>query len=151
MIEAEEPHQGFHEFGNVGVRLNLEYEQEAPPISWEGEIGKVNNITVLPCLRTNVCDAINPPHLPRAYLAQFLAHRLRMFMPRNAISEEQSEEIVDDISGLISSLGWADYDERTTRGHVEHIVANYDYSPSCATLMAHDLCVGRCPFYDGTA
>jgi len=150
LIESEEPHQGFHEFGNTGVTLDLKYEQEMPATSWEGEIGKVGDTTLLPCLRTNVCDAINPPHLPRAYLVQFLAHRLRMFMPRNAISKEQSGEIVENICSLISKLGWADFDERTTRGHVEHIVSNYDFSPSCATLTAHDLCVGKCPFYDGT-
>lgn len=46
-----------------------------------------------------------------------------------------------DVKEIYRRLGWFDWDEDVTEGHLEHIYENGYYSMSCATLQERGLCV----------
>ena len=151
---ALRPRKGYFEYGEKGAILNV---KERAPTPFKTDSPKMNiatakmdGVKILPCLNTVACQGGNPDHYPRVYLAQFLLHRLRMFFPRSAQTESEREKAVEEVVGYMATLGWADWDENTTRKYIRHIAETYDDHPTCATLFGKGYCLGKCQFHDGT-
>ena len=49
---------------------------------------------------------------------------------------------------FIRSLEWADYSPKETQKYLTHGVQRYYLTPTCPTIYAEGLCVGKCPYYD---
>tara|TARA_R100000008_G_scaffold18473_1_gene9325 strand:+ start:14923 stop:16149 length:1227 start_codon:yes stop_codon:yes gene_type:complete len=151
---ALRPRKGYFNYGEKGATLNVK-EQAPTPFKMNSPkmniaTAKMDGVKILPCLNAVACQEGNPDHYPRVYLAQFLLHRLRMFFPRSAQTESEREKAVGEVIDYMSTLGWADWDENTTRKHVRHIAETYDDHPTCATLFGKGYCLGKCQFHDGT-
>ncbi len=107
---------------------------------------------ILPCIARVACEkGGNPPHEARTFLMQFLQDRMRSFIRPPTISSVPNESIKKNICAFIESLEWSDYNEDLTRGYVNHGVDRYYRTPSCRTLYDRGYCLGRCPYYDGSA
>jgi len=50
---------------------------------------------------------------------------------------------------FIKSLKWADYDPNETMKYLIHGADRYYKTPTCPTIYAEGMCVGKCPYYDG--
>jgi hypothetical protein len=150
---ATEPRGGYYEYGEHGVHLDIKkhatpFARDAPKL--DIATAEMDGVKILPCLNAAACQEGNPDHMPRVYLAQYLLHRLRWFFPVKSQSVEERKVSVDRVSAFMASLGWVDHDERTTHRYVQGIAEKYDDHPTCATLYANGLCLGKCQFHDGT-
>ena len=151
---ALQPRKGYFAYCNKGATLDVREKGPSPfkmnTPKMNIATAKMDGVKILPCLNAVACQEGNPDHHPRVYLAQFLLHRLRMFFPRSAQTEAEREKAIEEVVGYMSTLGWADWDENTTRKHVRHIAETYDDHPTCATLFGKGYCLGKCQFHDGT-
>jgi len=151
---ALHPRRGYFPYCNSGAVLHV---KEKGPTPFKRNTPKMDiatadmdGVKILPCLNAVACQEGNPDHHPRVYLAQYLMHRLRWFMPRDTQSVEDKEKAIEEVLQFMSGLGWADWDEGTSRKHLTHIADNYDDHPTCATLFGKGYCLGKCQFHDGT-
>lgn len=152
--KALDSHSGSHVYGADGVVLDVKkqgtpFKMNTPKMNIP--TAQMDGVIILPCLNAAACQhGSNPEHLPRVYLAQYLLHRLRHFFPRSAQTEEEREIAVKQVLQFMGSLEWADWDEDRTFGYLRQIANTYDDHPTCATLYAQGLCIGKCSFHDGT-
>ena len=107
-----------------------------------------DSICLPPCLDRGV-RVDNPNHKVRVALAQFLAEELRLHADPKSLTPDDKRKIVDTIVGFMSSLGWRDYNEATSRKHTTSCVS-YGQSPSCKWYINRGMCPGRCSFADTT-
>ena len=150
---AAEPHGGMLPYGTNGLVLDIkvqdDVEFDAQPV--EIDMKRVGSMNVLPCLAEAACEQANPPHEPRAFLMMFLMDRLRSFARPPRSSPVSHESIVESVCSFIEDLNWSDYNPQITRMHAEHGVKRYYLTPTCRTLYERGYCLGKCPFYDGSA
>ena len=107
-----------------------------------------DSICLPPCLDRSV-RVENPNHKVRVALAQFLAEELRFHKSPKSLTDNEKNDIVDSIVNFISSLGWRDYNETTSRKHTASCIS-YGQSPSCRWYINRGMCPGKCSFYDGS-
>jgi|TARA_R100001198_G_scaffold58132_1_gene33410 hypothetical protein len=159
MEVAQQPRRGYIKHGNNDVVLELP-ERKNP---FKRKIERVNDlpdvtlddIIVLPCLAQSALGEGNPTHKARFHLASYLAARFRWFFHPEAVDDEEKGKHVERICNIISQQGWVDYNPRITKHQVESIVfgsgGNRGYAAaSCSTITHDGLCIGHCPYYDGT-
>ena len=91
----------------------------------------------------------NPRHEVRIALAQHLYENLRWFAPPSTLTVKQKNDITEEIIDFISTLGWRDFNEYTSRKHVRSLL-NYERTPSCSWLQTRGLCEASCWRDDGT-
>tara|TARA_R100000005_G_C4996537_1_gene203366 strand:+ start:1297 stop:2316 length:1020 start_codon:yes stop_codon:yes gene_type:complete len=118
------------------------------PLPDDFVIGSAGTVPIPPCLEAAISTS-NPPHHVRVALVQHMGENLRWFAPPEALDNEQTSAIEDEIVSFISSLGWRDYNESITRFGVRTTL-KYSRTPSCAWFVQRNLCVGKCWRYDGT-
>ena len=125
-------------------------QPEKPSIAISGPVSGIidDSISLPPCLERGI-SVDNPNHKVRVALAQFLAEELRFHADPDTLDNKQKKRIVDTITDFISTLGWRDYNEATTRKHTNTCVS-YGQSPSCRWYINRGMCPGRCSFADTT-
>jgi len=111
-------------------------------------IESAGSVPIPPCLEKAI-QTSNPPHHVRVALVQHMGENLRWFASPSQLDSEQMSAIEDEIVEFISTLGWRDYNEATTRFGVRTNL-KYERTPSCAWFVQRNLCVGECWRYDGT-
>jgi len=127
---------------------------ENPPVqmpilqAFDGEIGSMSQVPIPPCL-DKAMRVENPKHDVRLALTQHLAESLRWFSPPSTLNYDEKKKIGDEIAEFYSTLGWRDYNQQTTRFHINSIL-DYENTPSCSWLQARNLCTGPCWRDDGT-
>jgi len=125
---------------------------EQPPIEMvEGEISVPKHdgkLPILPCLHS-ATTVENPGHQARVYLIQWYRDILTG-VKGIRLTGEQSRPIVEKIMNEIESVYgesediWLDWNRRETLKHVNYIVRNNRFSPTCKTLISNGYCVGKC-------
>jgi len=152
---AQKHRSGYYAYGHDGLDLDLnaqptQYLQGLLNPTDDVPVLTMDGVAVLPCLQASACrTGSNPTHDARFHLASYLASRLRYFRPpqtMNGMSQQHTEKIIE----FISTIGWADYNERITRERVKHIVEGPYYHTPCWSLFNRGYCVGRCHLWDGT-
>ena len=135
---------------DVRTWVNDHPEPKKPSVAISAPISGVvdESICLPPCLERGI-SVDNPNHKVRVALAQFLAEELRFHADPKTLDPKQKKGIVDTITNFISTLGWRDFDERTTRKHTNTCVS-YGQSPSCRWYINRGMCPGRCSFADNT-
>ena len=149
---AQEARSGYIPFGEKGVQMKVKKGglRSTTTTNIKVEAGRIDGVKILPCLNAAAVSQQNPAHEPRAYLAQYLLHRLRWWFPRASLDEKQTNDIIDKSVDYILGLNWIDKDEHITRKQVTHAAYSYDDHPSCATLYGKGYCVGKCRYWDGS-
>ena len=164
MIEAKaaEPSPGIQVMGSKGMVVpivkrdpnnifsksfdGVEFNAEEVRVEME----RVGNIPVLPCLAASACEkGSNPAHQPRTYLMMYLLDFFRRFARPPQSSDVSDADVVKQAHAFIRRLEWADYKPNVTQDMLNHGAGRYYQTPTCPTLYAAGLCVGRCPYYDG--
>ena len=116
----------------------------------EIDIDNINNIPMLPCLSQAACEVgSNPPHKPRSYLMMYLMDYHRNFARPPKESKVSNQQVIGKTHEFIKSLEWADYDINETMKYLRHGADRYYKTPTCPTIYAEGMCVGKCPYYDG--
>lgn len=111
----------------------------------------LGKIPILPCLQ-NAITVENPSHYARVYLVQWYRDLLSMGV--REIDESSKREVTDTIMAELNSIAsqddiWLDWDESTTKKHVDFIVSRGYHAPSCKNvLIPQGYCVGKCWRYD---
>ena len=116
--------------------------------AFDGEIGSMAQVPIPPCLDKAMRQE-NPRHDVRVALTQHLAESLRWFANPATLSYDEKTKIGDEIAEFYSTLGWRDYNQQTTRFHINSIL-DYEHTASCRKLQAKNLCTGPCWNDDGT-
>tara|TARA_R110002020_G_scaffold256284_6_gene469953 strand:- start:3444 stop:4490 length:1047 start_codon:yes stop_codon:yes gene_type:complete len=116
------------------------------------------NLPILPCLK-NAIMVENPNHRARVLLVQWYNEMLSELAileagettnikPREitgGVLDTISQQIQDEINTIASNEDvWLDYNQLTTKGHVDFIVKRRYMAPHCDTLINEGLCVGKC-------
>jgi len=109
---------------------------------FNGEIGSAGQIPIPPCLEKGMRQE-NPKHTVRIALVQHLAENLRWFAHPSTLTQEQKTQSVESIVSFISKLGWRDFNEHTSRFHVNSII-DYEHVPTKCCIDA-----GPCWAHDG--
>ena len=117
-------------------------EEVAPVGKFNGDIGSSGQIPIPPCLDKAMRHE-NPKHTTRIALVQHLAENLRWFAHPSSLSTQQKKESVESIVNFISKLEWRDFNEHTSRFHVNSII-DYEHVPTKCVLDA-----GPCWAHDG--
>jgi len=152
--KALDGHSGCYVYGEQGVALDVKkhstpFKKTSPKMNIS--TAQMDDVIILPCLNSAACQrGGNPEHIPRVYLAQYLLHRLRWFFPCSSQTEEERKLAVQRVLVFMESLEWVDWNEDKTLGFLNGISTIYDDHPTCATLYAQGLCIGKCSFHDGT-
>jgi len=160
---AQTPTPGFYLVGDKGLEIEIVKRDPSNPFHRSGsgmgkfdaeeirvEMGRVQNIPILPCLEASTCEkGSNPPHHPRSYLMMYLMDFFRQFSRPPHDAKVKNDEVITKTHAFIASLEWADYNPTITQRMLEHGANRYYQSPTCPTLYREGLCVGRCPYYDG--
>lgn len=160
--KASEPSPGIQVMGSEGMVVPI-VKRDPNNIfskSFEGvefnaeevrvEMERVGNTPVLPCLAASACEkGSNPAHQPRTYLMMYLLDFFRRFARPPQSSDVSDADVVKQAHAFIRNLEWADYKPNVTQTMLNHGAGRYYQTPTCPTLYAAGLCVGRCPYYDG--
>ena len=144
-LKCYDPYTGEPPIGGFNIRAwiaNNPVEETTPVGEFEGEIGSAGQIPIPPCLEKAMRDE-NPKHTVRIALTQHLAENLRWFAHPSTLTPEQRKQCIETIVAFMSKLGWRDYNEHTTRFHVESII-DYEHSPNKCCVDA-----GPCWAHDG--
>jgi len=156
MEKALDSRSGMIPYGSEGLKLeivkgksrNRMFSRTSKPIDLPTV--SMKGVTILPCLNSAACRVgSNPSHDARVQLVKFLSKRLRNFIPVERIPVAKLEEHTETIVEYISSLEWADFDERTTRYQVGTIVGT-EYPQTCSMLYKKGMCLGKCRYWDKT-
>jgi len=130
-----------------------QYDQKSKTFSMEDleiDIANINNIPMLPCLSQAACEVgSNPPHKPRSYLMMYLMDYYRNFARPPKTSKVPNQQVIGLAHEFIKSLNWADYNPNETMKYLRHGADRYYKTPTCPTIYAEGMCVGKCPYYDG--
>lgn len=110
--------------------------------SFDGKIGSAGQIPIPPCLNSAMRHE-NPKHTVRIALVQHLAENLRWFAHPSTLTQEQRTDSVNTIVNFISKLNWRDFNEHTSRFHVDSII-DYEHVPTKCCVDA-----GPCWAHDG--
>jgi hypothetical protein len=130
-------------FGESFSRKNFNAEDV------EANIENINSIPMLPCLAQAACEkGSNPPHKPRSYLMMYLMDYFRNFARPARDTSVSNSVVMTKTHAFIRSLEWADYSPKETQKYLTHGVQRYYLTPTCPTIYAEGLCVGKCPYYD---
>ena len=125
------PKEGF----NIRAWIaNNPIQEEIFEGEFSGEIGSAGQIPIPPCLEKAIHQD-NPKHTVRIALTQHLAENLRWFAHPSTLTPEQRKQCVETIVSFMSNLGWRDYNESTTRFHVESII-DYEHAPTKCVVDA---------------
>lgn len=150
---AQKQRTGYTQHGNKRIKLELKKKKaifktakrnvSLPDIS-------LDKILILPCIAQAALGPGNPIHRARFHLANYLAARLRYFFPPASVKNEDKEKHLQQIVEICEQQGWVDFDRSITTTQVRSIVfGDYNFA-SCKTLMTEGMCIGICPYYDGT-
>ena len=107
----------------------------------------IAELPILPCLQ-NAITVENPSHYARVYLTQW--YRDLLSIGEREVSYQNQNQIIDRIMKEFNTISeidgvWLDWDESTTRGHVEWIVRKGYHAPGCETvLIPQGYCIGKC-------
>ncbi len=115
----------------------------------EVEMGRLQNIPVLPCLAQAACETGgNPSHLPRVYLMMYLLDYFGKFARPPSSSVVPFNEKIALAHKFIQGLQWSDYKPEVTLKYLTHGARSQYQTPTCPTIYREGLCIGKCPFYD---
>ena len=138
-FRGEAPKTGF----NIRTWIASNPAQETVPVGeFSGDIGSAGQIPIPPCLESAISHE-NPKHDVRIALTLHLADNLRWFAHPSTLTQEQRTQSIESIVKFISKLNWRDYNEHTTRFHVESII-DYEHVPTKCCVDA-----GPCWAHDG--
>lgn len=144
-LKCYDPFTGDPPIGGFNIRAwiaNNPVQEQEYQGEFNGEIGSAGQIPIPPCLEKAIHQD-NPKHTVRIALTQHLAESLRWFAHPSTLTPEQRKQCVDTIVAFMSKLNWRDYNESTTRFHVESII-DYENAPTKCVVDA-----GPCWAHDG--
>ncbi len=152
-LRINDPFKGKEKQSNFSIIkwiANNPLQVEYLPItgSFDGNITSASQIPIPPCI-DNAMRHENPRHEVRIALAQHLYENLRWFAHPSTLTVKQKSDITEEIIDFISTLGWRDFNEYTSRKHVRSLL-NYERTPSCSWLQTRGLCEASCWRDDGT-
>ncbi|MAR83306.1 MAG: hypothetical protein CMF55_00725 [Legionellales bacterium] len=144
-LKIYDPYTGHNVIDGFNIRAwiaNNPVQETASVGEFNGEIGSAGQIPIPPCLEKAIHQD-NPKHDVRIALTLHLADNLRWFAHPSTLTPEQRQQSIDTIVAFMSNLGWRDYNEHTTRFHVESII-DYEHTPTKCVVDA-----GPCWAHDG--
>lgn len=136
-LKCYDPYTGDLPIGGFNIRAWIAtnpIQEEVYEGEFNGEIGSAGQIPIPPCLEKAIHQD-NPKHTVRIALTQHLAESLRWFAHPSTLTPEQRRHCIDTIVAFMSKLGWRDYNEHTTRFHVESII-DYEHAPTKCVVDA---------------
>lgn len=137
--------QGFRIMGNVPYpmfEIQSREEEEIEEIDLTYDV--VDTYIIPPCL----LKALNNPkanHIERLALVQYLSEIMRDGIPIKSLKKASKDVLVEEIySFLVKNNKWKNFNKVRTKYQLQNIVYEYEYSPSCETLISLGICVGKC-------
>ena len=143
-LTIHDPFRGRVSRGSFNI-VNWIHTHPITPITlkpFTGTIGTVEQIPLPPCLERAV-RVSNPKHHIRVALGQYLAEDLRWFADPDSLDSEKLATMENQILSFIQTLGWRDYNESISRGHIRSIL-KYRQSPSRQWFISRGICDGDC-------
>jgi len=144
-LKCYDPYTGEPPIGGFNIRewiANNPVQEEVSHGEFNGDIGSAGQIPIPPCLESAISHE-NPKHDVRIALVLHLADNLRWFAHPSTLTDEQRTQSIESIVKFISKLNWRDYNEHTTRFHVESLI-DYEHVPTKCVVDA-----GPCWAHDG--
>ena len=98
---------------------------------------RIGDLPIIPCLK-QVIMVENPSHEARVYTVSF--YRDLLSLGNRHLPYEESRKVVELIMAELRKIAehdnvWLDWDEETTRYHVQYIVNGGYYTPNCSKLI----------------
>jgi hypothetical protein len=110
------------------------------------KVGNHNGEVALPTCLDRAIRVSNPPHHVRVALVQEMSRQLRWYADPRDLSQEEKDEIADNICDFIEALDWIDYHPNITKKYVVGM-QNYRNAPSPFWYRKHNLCNGEDCWY----
>jgi len=132
-------------YGNKKINWPNILPMEQAPVEI-AVVEKIGDLPIIPCLKQAIMVE-NPSHEARVYTVAF--YRDVLALGNRHLPYKENRKISALILNELSKIAeydnvWLDWDEETTRYHVDYIVDGGYFTPNCSKLINKGYCPGKC-------